>query len=368
MRKLFLNSKFYIPFFSIILGLIVGSIVILITDRDPFVVFSIIGKAMGLTGELKLLGETIMTITPLIFTGLAVGFAFRTGLFNIGVEGQFISGRFAAIMLAFVLAPTGMPPFFLIIICILGSLIAGGIWGAVPGYLKAKFGIHEVIVTIMMNWIALVLSRTAVNLHLREAGGQPKTELIPDAARLTNEWLKDLFGTDMHIGIFIALATCVIIYFLLFKTTIGYELRAVGYNSKAAEYAGMNVKKNIVLAMVISGALGGLAGAIQVMGVPPFRLTAEAIMPGYGFGGIAVSLIGNNHPFGVILGATMMGILEFSRNLLQGGPKYPKDLISITSAVFIYFIATGGLITLIVNKLKTIGKKKVIVHDEKEER
>ena len=129
------------------------------------------------------------------------------------------------------------------------------------------------------------------------------------------------------------------------------------------EEMGRSLKRTLV-----SMAIGGLAGAVQVMGMPPFRITAEAILPGYGFNGIAVSLIGNNHPFGVILGATMMGVLEFSRNLLQGGPKYPKDLISVISAVFIYFIATGGIITLIINKIKSLGKKKVIVHSEEEER
>lgn len=355
MRKILTNPKFYIPVASIILGLIVGSIVVLISGRDPGVVFSTIARTFT---ELDKFGEVLMATTPLILTGLAVGFAFRTGLFNIGVEGQFIAGRFAAFIVAMTLAPMGVPPFILIIFCILASMIAGGLWGAVPGYLKAKFGIHEVIITIMMNWIALLLSRTAVNTHLREAGGQPKTELIPDAARLSNEWMIESFGgTDMHIGIFIALAMTVVIFFLLFKTTTGFELRAVGFSPKAAEYAGMSVKKNIVLAMVISGALGGMAGAIHVMGMPPFRLTAEAIMPGFGFDGIAVSLIGNNHPFGIILGAFMMGVLVISRNLLQGGPQYPKDLISIIIAVFIYFIASEGLYPWVINKFKKLKRK-----------
>jgi len=364
MRKLISNpSKIYIPLISIVLGLIVGSIVVLILGRDPIVVFTTLGRALT---EKNQFGQILMALTPLIFTGLAVGFAFRTGLFNIGVEGQFIVGRFAAFLIALFLAPTGIPPFLLITLCILGSIIGGGIWGAIPGYLKAKFGIHEVIVTIMLNWIALFLSRTVVNSALRESGGQPKTELIPDSARLSNEWLSKVFETDIHIGIFIALATVIIIYVLLFKTTIGFELRAVGFSPKAAEYAGMNVNKNIVLAMVISGALGGMAGAIQVMGMPPYRLTAEAIMPGYGFNGIAVSLIGNNHPFGIILGAFMMGILEISRILLQAGAKYSKEIINIINAIIIYFIAAGGIITYIIERIKKVGRKKAITKKDEE--
>lgn len=360
MRKILTNPKFYVPIASIILGLLVGSLVVIISNRNPLVVFETIGRAMGFKGELNQIGDVLMAVTPLIFTGLAVGFAFRTGLFNIGVEGQFIAGRFAAFIVALYLAPTGMPPFLLIILCFIAALVAGGIWGSVPGFLKAKFGVHEVIVTIMMNWIALFLSMTVVNNQLRESGGQPKTELIPDVARLSSEGLSNVFGTDMHIGIFVALITTVIVYFLLFKTTIGFELRAVGFSPKAAEYAGMSVSKNIVLAMVISGALGGLAGAVHVMGMPPFRITGEAVMPGYGFNGIAVSLIGNNHPFGIIFGALIMGILEIGRNLLQAGPKYPKDLISIIQAVLIYFIAAGGIITAIVGYFKARKQRKTL--------
>lgn len=366
MRKFFSNPKFYVPFASIILGLIVGSIVVLLSGRNPIVVFSIIVRAMGLTGEANQFGDVLMAVTPLIFTGLSVGFAFRTGLFNIGAEGQFIAGRFLAFVVGLYLAPTGIPIIIVISLCILASIVAGGLWGSIPGYLKAKFGVHEVIVTIMLNWIALFLSRSAVNTHLREAGGQPRTEEIPHIVRLNNEWLSRLFGTDFNVGIFIALVTAVIIFILLFKTTIGFELRAVGFSPQAAEYAGMNVSKNIVLSFTISGALAGMAGAIQVMGMPPFRLTAEAIMPGYGFDGIAVSLIGNNHPFGIILGALMLGILIISRNLLQGGPRYPKDLISIIIAVFIYFIAAGGLITYIVDKFKAASRKKEMLLKKEE--
>ncbi len=350
MRKVFSDpKKFYIPIASIVLGLIVGFIIVLISGKEPSVVLYTISRPFR---EINQMGNVLMALTPLIFTGLAVAFAFRTGLFNIGVEGQFIMGRFAGFLIAFFLAPLGLPPFLLISISLLGAMLAGGFWGAIPGYLKAKFGVHEVIVTIMMNWIALTLTRIAVNTQLRESGGQPKTELIPEVARLSNKALSDFFNTDFHVGIFIALVVSVIIYILLFKTTIGFELRAVGFSPKAAEYAGMNVKKNMVLSMAISGALGGIAGAIQVMGMPPFRLSAEAILPGYGFDGIAVSLIGNNHPFGIILGAFMMGILAISRNLLQAGPKYPKDLISIIIAIFIYFIAAKGFISWIIEEFK----------------
>lgn len=360
MRKVFSDpKKFYIPIASIVLGLVVGFIIVLISGKEPSVVLYTISRPFR---EINQMGNVLMAMTPLIFTSLAVAFAFRTGLFNIGVEGQFIMGRFAGFILAFTLAPLGLPSYVLISICIQGSMLAGAFWGAIPGYLKAKFGVHEVIVTIMMNWIALILTRIAVNTQLRESGGQPKTELIPESARLSNEALSNFFDTDFHIGIFIAIVISVIIYILLFKTTIGFELRAVGFSPKAAEYAGMNVKKNMVLSMAISGALGGMAGAIQVMGMPPFRLAADTLMPGYGFDGIAVSLIGNNHPFGIIFGAFMMGVLSISRNLLQAGPQYPKDLISIIIAIFIYFIAAKGFISWIIKKFKkSFIVKKIIM-------
>jgi general nucleoside transport system permease protein len=364
--KIIKSKSFYVPIASIILGLIIGSNIVIIFGGNPILVLENILKSIG---SLKQLGRVLMATTPLIFTGLAVGFAFRTGLFNIGVEGQFIAGRFAAFIVALVLANAGFPPFFIIVFAMVASMIAGGLWGAVPGYLKARFGIHEVIVTIMMNWIALYLSSVAVNEHLKEPGELPKTVPIPEGARISNDALTNCFDTDFHIGIFIALAIVFIVYILLFKTTIGFELRAVGFNPKAAEYSGMNVKKNLVMSFVISGALGGLAGAIQIMaGQPSFRLAAESIMPGYGFNGIAASLIGNNHPVGIIFGAFILGIFEIARSLLQVGPGYSQYVIDVIIGVIIFFIAAGGIITMISDRFKKKRYDKLKQIDLEEEK
>ncbi len=366
--KIIKSKSFLVPIASVFLGLIIGSNIVIIFGGNPILVLESIVKSVGF-GDIKQLGRVLMATTPLIFTGLAVGFAFRTGMFNIGVEGQFIAGRFAAFITALILSNLGFPPLLIIIFAILASLIAGGLWGAVPGYLKAKFGIHEVIVTIMMNWIAFYLSSVAVNEHLKEPGELPKTVPIPEGARITSDALTNLFNTDFHIGIFIALATVILIYLVLFKTTLGFELRAVGFNPKASEYSGMNVKRSMVMAFVISGALGGLAGAVQIMaGQPTFRLTAEALMPGYGFNGIAASLIGNNHPVGIIFGAFILGIFEITRSLLQVGPGYSQYVIDVIIGVIIFFIAAGGIITMIskrFKKLKYQQHKQVNVKEEK---
>jgi len=339
------------PLIAVILALLVGAIVILIIGEDPIFVYkTLFSNAIGNRDGW---GNVLFRATPLIFTGLAVAFAFRCGLFNIGGEGQVLIGSFLATWVGFTF--TDLPAFILIPLCILAAAAGGALWAAIPGLLKAKRGVHEVIVTIMMNWIAssltffLVLKFKAPATEAMKAAGVqqmiPHTSEIAQAARLPRLYtiLKALnidfpSYNQVNVSFFIALAAAALVYYILWKTNLGYEIRAVGYNPLAAEYGGINVAKNIVLAMVISGALAGLVGTNEVMGFK-YRWRQE-LFTGLGFNGIAVALLGKNHPLGVVLAAILFGILNYGGaivNIYTEG-RIPRELIMVLQAVIVIFV------------------------------
>ena len=339
------------PLIAVILALLVGAIVILIIGEDPIFVYkTLFSNAIGNRDGW---GNVLFRATPLIFTGLAVAFAFRCGLFNIGGEGQLLIGSFLATWVGFTF--TDLPAFILIPLCILAAAAGGALWAAIPGLLKAKRGVHEVIVTIMMNWIAssltffLVLKFKAPATEAMKAAGVqqmiPHTREIAQAARLPRLYtiLKALnidfpSYNQVNVSFFIALAAAALVYYILWKTNLGYEIRAVGYNPLAAEYGGINVAKNIVLAMVISGALAGLVGTNEVMGFK-YRWRQE-LFTGLGFNGIAVALLGKNHPLGVVLAAILFGILNYGGaivNIYTEG-RIPRELIMVLQAVIVIFV------------------------------
>lgn len=339
------------PLIAVILALLVGAIVILIIGEDPIFVYKIL-FSNSITNR-DGWGNVLFRATPLIFTGLAVAFAFRCGLFNIGGEGQMLTGAFLAAWVGFTF--TSLPAFILIPLCILAAAGGGALWAAIPGLLKAKRGVHEVIVTIMMNWIAssltffLVLKFKAPATEVMKAAGVqqmiPHTSEIAKAARLPRLYtiLKALnidfpSYNQVNVSFFIALAAAALVYYILWKTNLGYEIRAVGYNPLAAEYGGINVAKNIVLAMVISGALAGLVGTNEVMGFK-YRWRQE-LFTGLGFNGIAVALLGKNHPLGVVLAAILFGILNYGGsivNIFTEG-RIPRELIMVLQAVIVIFV------------------------------
>jgi simple sugar transport system permease protein len=346
MSKRFVNIL--IPVVSVILGLLVGAIVMIVSGYDP--VEGYIALWNGIFGDVYTIGETIRQITPYILAGLAVAFAFRTGLFNIGVEGQLIVGWFAAAYVGITFDE--LPKMIHLPLAILAAALAGAIWGFIPGLLKAKFKVHEVIVTIMMNYIALHTSNALIRAV---SDGGDNTGAIHPTASLRSAFLENMTDySRLHYGILIALAMVLVMWLILEKTTRGFELKAVGLNQHASEYSGMNVNKNIILAMVISGAFAGLAGAMEALGTFGFA-SVKGGFTGIGFDGIAVALLGANTPLGVIFGATLFGSLKYGATNMPNEAGIPEEIVSIIIAIIIFFVASGYVIRLL---LERFSKKK----------
>lgn len=285
--------------------------------------------------------ESLVTSVPYIFAGLAVALGFRVGLFNIGAEGQLFIGAATTVTAAIYLK--GLPAIVHIPISLLAGFLGGGLWGFIPGWLKAKTGGHEVINTIMMNYIAFRLSEYLLRGPLKDPlGGSPISAKIQDSAKLFRFFDQPI---RFHLGFFIALLVAYLVYFLLFKTTWGYTLRTVGANPRAAKYAGMNIVSTTVLAMFLSGGLAGLAGANEVMGVN--HNLAVAFSSGYGFDAIALALLGKSHPLGVVLSAILFGFLRNGAIQMQLTAGVPIDIISVLQAFILAFIAAPAIIRTI---------------------
>ncbi len=281
--------------------------------------------------------ESLVTATPYIFAGLAVAVGFRCGLFNIGAEGQFFMGALGSVFVGY--SFSNLPAIIHLPLALLGGIAAGALWGAVPGYLKAKFGAHEVVNTIMMNWIGFRLSDWLLNGPMKSPGFRPVTRNIAEAAELPHFFPDPL---RLNWGFILALLVAWLIYWLLFKTTIGFEIRTVGANPDAAKYAGVNIVRNFVLAMVISGGLAGLSGASQVLGVDHW--VGQGFSAGYGFDAIAIALLGKSHPLGVVLSALLFGVLRGGATRMQSLAGIPVDIISIIQGLVIVFVAAPDII------------------------
>ena len=333
-----------VPIISIILGLVVGAAVMWFSGYDPVAGYTALWR--GIFGDMYSIGETIRQISPYILAGLAVAFAFRTGLFNIGVEGQLIVGWFAA---AYVGMAFELPTFIHLPLALLAAALAGALWGLVPGILKATLHVHEVIVTIMMNYIAL---HTVNALIKAVSDGGYKTAKIHPTASLRSDFLTNLtdFST-LHYGIIVALAMVVVMWFILEKTKTGFELKSVGFNDNASQYAGMNVKKNIILSMVVSGAFAGLGGAMEALGTFGNMVTRGGFT-GIGFDGIAVALLGANAPLGIIFGASLFGSLKYGAGNMPNEAGVPIEIVSIVIALIIFFVASGYIIRVLLSKMK----------------
>ncbi len=354
---------------SILIGFIVGGLILKMVKIAPFEAYSVMWS--GIFGKATYVGYAIVKSTPLILTGLSVAFAFRTGLFNIGAEGQFIIGTMVAAWAGF---SFHFSPWIQIPLILALAIFASGFWGAMAGFFKARFGVHEVISTIMLNWIAFYLHNFLV---MSEGIHKPDTETtfsIQSSGSLTileewkysdmgtaffeaHPWLGDFFRAPINAAVFLAILSAIIIAFILRKTTLGLELRAVGFNKDAALYNGINVKKNMVVSMGIAGALAGLAGATHVMGVS-HNIAILAAMEGFGFDGIAVSLIGANSPLGVVLAGFFFGALKYSGAKLQSVLEAPSEIISIMIGVIIFFAALPKLFEMLQEVMKKISASK----------
>ncbi|MGP4107046.1 ABC transporter permease [Virgibacillus sp. L01] len=334
-----------IPVISVLLGLIAGAIIMLASGYNPITGYSALWA--GAFGDLYYMGETVRQVTPYILTGLAVAFAFRTGLFNIGAEGQVIVGWLAAVWVGLAI---DAPMIVHLPLAVLAAAAAGALWGFVPGILKAKLGVHEVIVTIMMNYIALYVTNEVIRSILTD--NLSSTENIPASASLASEWLQGLtYFSRMHYGILIALFAAIVMWFIIQRTSVGYELKSVGFNQHASKYAGMNVSKNIVLSMVIAGAFAGLAGAMEGLGT----YGSVSVMSGFtnlGFDGIAVALLGANTAIGVVFAAILFGALKVGAINMPTASGVPTELVDIIIALIIFFVASSYIIRWAILRFK----------------
>ena len=346
------------PIISVILAFIAGAIVILITwpnkTVDPFtnVINAYTTLFTGSFGTSENFSSTLVRVSPLIFASLSVAIAFRAGLFNIGAAGQLAVGAMAADMIG--LTFTSWPSWILVPVMLLASVLAGALWGGIVGFLKAWRGAHEVVTTIMLNWIAFYGTDYLINSPPFTAPFgvtativlSPKAQL-PSIASLSNQ----IFGTNLStfsytvdVSIFFALIAVVIYWFIISRTTFGYEIRVIGQNPKAAQYAGIPTKRNIFLVMAIAGAFAGLAGSTRLMGQPGYNLTATAFsLDPTGFDAIAVALLGGGTAIGVLLSALLLGGLRSGSTAMQAIAHVDPNLILIIEALLLFFIAAQFL-------------------------
>ncbi len=297
------------------------------------------GNEAALLRALRDPAESLVSATPYIFAGLAVAVGFKAGLFNIGAEGQVFAGGLASAYVGY--AFTGLPWFIHLPLALVAGFLAGAIWGGIPGWLKAKTGAHEVINTMMMNYIIFNLSDWLVgpNGPMRAKGGAPRSPEISASAYLPH-FLPD--PVRIHWGFILALAAVVFVWWFLNKTTLGFEIRTTGSSPSAAKYAGINVSRNFVIAMGLSGGLAGLAGANELLGLNHY-FTAS-FSPGYGFDSIALALLGKSSPVGVLFSALMFGLLRNGATRMQSVAGVPVDIISVTQAMIIAFIAAPAIV------------------------
>ena len=347
MKKLLGELAF--PAIAVVAAFLVGGVIVLAVGDSPFLVYELFFSSAF--GTVDGIGYTLFNATPLIFTGLAVAVAFKCGLLNIGAEGQLVVGAFVTAWVCLMLK--GWPVVVVAVLAAMGAMIIGGIWSGIPGVLKAKFGAHEVITTIMMNFIAANIVSYLTQHHYRRQG-DPILETLPIAeltdGRITGPHIPRMHALLAPLGIsfperlplnaafLLALVACVLVYVFLWKTKWGYELRAVGLSAGAAEYGGISISRNIVLAMVISGALAGMVGINEVLG-NRYRYY-DGFSASYGFTGIAVALLGRNHPLGVLLAAILFGALNRSGLFIDIFTKnVSKDWVVILQAIIILFVA-----------------------------
>ena len=299
----------------------------------------IYGDAMDVRTAINPFLESLVQSTPYIFAGLACALGFRAGLFNIGVEGPLFIGAAAATFVGYSL--TGLPPYIHMPLAFLAGALGGALWGVVPGLLKATTGGHEVINCIMMNYIAYRFTTYLLTGPMSRpgTGGMPVSPIIEKSA-----WIPQFFKTPIrfHLGFFIALGFAALIWWVLFKTTWGLNLRTVGTNPRAAKYAGMNIIATTIIGMAASGALAGMAGANEILAVN--RSMAIGLSAGYGFDSIALALLGNSHPVGVIFSALLFGVLKNGATKMMVVSAIPIDIVTILQAVILMFVAAPAII------------------------
>lgn len=318
-----------LPLVGIFASLVVGAVVILTAGRNPLVAYAtLLDGAFGGSGQIA---AGLNRSTPYLLAGLGVAIAFRAGAFNIGGEGQIALGGLAATVIG--LSGSGVPPLALIPLALVVGSVAGGMWAGIAAGIKLNRGVHEVIVTLLMNFIALLIVSEMLRGPLEQPGmGFPQSPMLPQSS-----WLPSLLpGTNLHSGFLLALVITFVVHVVLWKTPWGFEIRTLGHSPFAACYAGIHVEKTFFLAMLTSGMLGGLAGAVEVLGFH-YRLI-QGFSEGFGFDAIAVALLGASNPIGVIPAALFFGFLRSGAASMQRAVGVPSSIVPIIQGLAILFV------------------------------
>jgi ABC-type uncharacterized transport system permease subunit len=345
--KIRIPHQLQIALMAIAFGMLIAAVLIVITGNNPFSAYWFLFRG-GLM-SIKRIGNTLAGATTLILTGLSVAFAFRTGLFNIGAAGQMLFGGFVATALGLTL---NLPKAILLPVMMLGAMLGGAFWGFIPGLLKAKFNVHEVVATIMMNFIALWIAYYGIqDTILKDPNQETQSARLPVEASLQVDWLRDITGNSfLNLGLIIAIIFVVIIAIIINKTVLGYQLKAAGYNRFAAEYAGMKVNRNIILSMAIAGALAGLAGFTFYAGFSNHVEIGK--LPIQGFDGIAVALLGGSTPVGALFAALFFGILQTGKGFMQSMTGVPPEVGDLIIGFILYGAACQILFERILKYFK----------------
>ena len=361
-----------VPFIAVAGALAVGAIILLLQDTNPLTAYEAMFR--GAFTNKNGLADTLVKATPLLLVALGVAIAFRGGVINIGAEGQLIMGAMLTTYLGVELGES-LPGPLVILICLLGGALMGGLWAALPGYLKAKMGVNEILSTIMMNQIAIQISFFLLRgpmidpAELEAGTGIPHSARLPkstDLPRFTDiaEWLgltksaeemglsgfaAEIYGllvepTRLHSGLIIAVFLAILVYILLWRTTIGYRIRAVGQNQNASRYAGINVSRYIILSMTLGGVFAGLAGSIEILGLHHRMFEPTAVSAGYGFSGIVVALFGFLHPLTIIPSALLFAGLLVGGDKMQRAVQVPQVLITVILGLVVLFVVSADIL------------------------
>ena len=333
-----------VPLTAVLLALLIGAILLAVSGANPIKAYSALID--GSFGDMKAFGRTLAKATPLIFSGLAVAFAFKAGLFNIGAQGQLLFGALVAAVVGFMVH--GLPAFLHATLALLAGGAAGALYAAIPGALKAYTGAHEVITTIMLNYVAINITDYFADGPLKDTGIVARTPEILDTARIPS------IG-EIPVGFFLAVLAAVAIWWLLWHTTLGFEIRTVGLSPHAAKYAGMKVAYTVILTMVISGFLAGVGGAIETQGIV-YRYQ-PGFNTGLGFDGITIALLGKTHPFGIIPAALLIGAMKAGASTMQFDAGVAKEITDVIQALMLFFVTADMIVRKLIRARDDGGEK-----------